>query len=159
MILWVSGVVCVTPHTPPVDWFTMLSVIKENGTGSAVGRLPTDPVPIDAAAVEPRWCAGLQPTQRVKPASASGLLAKPIGRRLTHTARRNLSRPDVNQAAQERTGGQHDCATAQVHAHPQGVTPATTTPSLNVESPSTSPSIDIQAGQCALNRAPAWPSR
>ena len=76
-----------------------------------VARLHLEARPVDGAAIEPRRRAGLQPAERK--ADAFKRLRQPERRRLADPAGRDLLLADMDQAAQERAGGQHHRAGAE----------------------------------------------
>ena len=97
-------VVRVMPHS--ICGAVMRPVRAENGTGSSSPGCFCDAGPIDGAAVEAGRRPGLEPPE--PEAEALERAGKTDRRPLAHAAGGNLALADVDQAAQERAGGQHD---------------------------------------------------
>ena len=103
MTSWVAAVVRVMPH-----W--ICGVVDALGQDRErlrrlVAGLHLDRGPVDGAAIEPRRRAGLQPAERKADALERARQAE--RRRLADAAGRRLLLADMDQAAQERAGGQH----------------------------------------------------
>ena len=95
-------VVRVMPHA--ICGVVMRSVRAENGTGSSSPACFVDAGPVDGAAVEAGRGPGLEPPERE--AEALERAGKTDRRPLADAAGGNLALADMDQAAQERAGGQ-----------------------------------------------------
>ena len=108
--------------------------------GRLVARLHLDRGPVDRRAVEPRRRAGLEPAEReAEPLERERQAER---RRLADPAGRRLLLADMDQAAQERAGGQHDGAAANLAAVARAarrrpgrraISRSSTSPSITVE--------------------------
>ena len=112
MISWVAAVVRVM-----AQW--ICGVVDPLGQrrerlGRLVAGLHLEPRPVDRAAVEPRRRAGLEPAERK--AEPLQRQRQPDRRRLADPAGRRLPLADMDQAAQERAGGQHHGAAGELAA-------------------------------------------
>ena len=104
--------------------------------------------PVDGAAVEPRRRAGLQPAERKpKPLERRD---KPSRRRLADPAGRRLLLADMDQAAQERAGGQNHRAGARIRGHRPAGRPSRGR--FRAIRSSASPSITVRFGGFADRR-------
>ena len=112
--------------------------------GRIVALLHLQRRPVDGRAVEPRRRAGLEPAQRK--ARAFERPGKAERRRLADPAGRDLPLADMDEAAQERAGGEHHRtgieAPAIAEAHPGDDIRRPATRS------STSPSTMVKFGVC-----------
>ena len=105
-----------------------------------VAGLHLDRGPVDRRAVEPRRRAGLQPAERE--AEPLERARKPDGGRLADPAGRRLLLADMDQAAQERAGGQHHGAAGKFAAVGQRERPVTRPSAISRSS--ASPSITVR---------------
>ena len=112
MMAWVASLVWVM-------WQATCGVVivvgqEGEGSGRVVAVLHLEAVPVDGAAVEPGRGAGLEPAHAQAQAVEPGGEAKGWG--LVDAAGRDLALADMNEAAQEGAGGEHDGAGRKVAA-------------------------------------------
>ena len=112
MISCVSGVVRVMPHS--ICGVSIRARQRRERLGRIVARLHLDRRPVDRRAIEPRRRSGLEPAERE--AEPLERVRKPDRRRFADPTRRRLRLADMDQAAQERAGGQDRRAAGELAA-------------------------------------------
>ena len=112
MMAWVASVVVVTPQS--ICALSIRSVRNENGTGGSSPGCISRLGPVDRAPVEARRRAGLEAAE--PQLERQQALGEAVGRRLAVAAGRGLLLAAMDQAAQERAGGEHHRAGADAPA-------------------------------------------
>ena len=126
------------------------SVRNENGAGSSSPGCSSKRVPVDACAPSSRGGVPVLKRPMRQAEAVESRSASAIDGRLADAAAGRLLVADMDEAAQEGAGGQHDGAGARSRGRRPGRTPATRPPSDRRDR-STSPSITVRPGVAATS--------